>query len=256
MNPNLIEIATTRATLRERDECMPCLMRRTAGLTRHQAEMVSGAADRLSWGVVMRPLFIVAVVSTLYCSGPAFAQVGMGTTMPPLSTTSPLGSDPGTPIAGTGIPMGSSLPSAPVVSSLPSSPTGAGGMACSTLGTPPAAMYGSPSSYDGGGVTLNGTVAPATASPAPVTSATHAASGISATSGLSAMSGMTATAGSSGMCGSGSSIVASSSAPTPASSTTPGSRAGIPLDSTEIGNLGVSTWAAVPAPSASTSTTP
>ena len=199
----------------------------------------------------MKPLFIVAVVSICFCGGPAFAQMGMGTTLPPLNITSPLGSDPGTPIAGTGIPMGPALSSAPVVSSLPSYPTGAGNTACSTLGTPPAAMYGSPSSYDGGGVTLNGTAPPATASPAPATSAIRAASRISATSGVSAISGMTTTAGLSGMCGSGSSTVASSSSPTSASSTTPGARSGIPLDSTEIGNLGVTSWAAVPTPSVS-----
>ena len=199
----------------------------------------------------MRPLFIVAVVSICFCGGPAFAQMGMGTTLPPLNTTSPLGSNPGTPIAGTGIPMGPALSSASVVSSLPSYPTGAGNTACSTLGTPPAAMYGSPSSYDGGGVTLNGTAPPATASPAPATSAIRSASRISATSGVSAISGMTTTAGLSGMCGSGSSTVASSSSPTSAAPSTPGARSGIPLDSTEIGNLGVTSWAAVPAPSVS-----
>lgn len=199
----------------------------------------------------MRPLFVIAMVSAACCCGPVFAQAGMGTIMPPLSATSPLGTNPGTPVAGTGIPMGPALQSAPIVSSLPTYPAGAGGTACSTLGSPPTAMYGSPSSYDGGGVTLNGASPPATASMAATTSVTQAASGTSATSGLSTSSGMAATAGSSGMCGSGSSSVASSSTSTPTSSTTASARAGIPLDSTEIGNLGVSTWAAVPAPSSS-----
>jgi len=196
----------------------------------------------------MRRLFIIAVVSTSYCCSPAFAQVGMGTTMPPLSATSPLGTNPGTPIAGTGIPMGASLPSAPVVSSLPNYPTGASSTTCSTLGTSPTATFGSPSSYDGGGVTLNGTAPPATAS---MTSAVQAtmSPGISATSGLSSTSGTATTAGLSGMCGSGATSVASSSAPTSASSATPSARAGIPLDSTEIANRGVGAWAAVPAPS-------
>ena len=215
------------------------------GLARYQAETISGAADLLIRGVLMRPLFIIAVVSTCYCSGPAFAQMGMGTTMPPLSPTSPLGSNPGTPIAGTGIPMGASMSTSPVVSSLPSYPTGANSTACATLGTPSTAMYGSPSSYDGGGVTLNGTSSPATASMAPTTPGTML-SGISATSGLSATSGMTTTAGLSGMCGSGATSVASSSASTSTSSATPSARAGIPLDSTEINNLGVSSWATVP----------
>jgi len=203
----------------------------------------------------MRPLLIIAVLSASCYGSAVFAQVGMGTTMPPLGVTSPLGSDPGTPVAGTGIPMGAAVPSSPVVSSLPSYPTGAGGTACSTLGTPTTAMYGSPSSYDGGGVTLNGTAPPATASTMATASGTGAAStmpsGISATSGLSTTSGMTTTAGLSGMCGSGATSVASSSASTSTSSATPSTRAGIPLDSTEINNLGVSSWAAVPTTSVS-----
>jgi hypothetical protein len=205
----------------------------------------------------MRLLFIATLVSASYCCGPVFAQAGMGMSTPSLSATSPLGSDPGTPVGGTGIPMGAAVPSSPVVSSVPSYPTGASSTACSTLGTPPAAMYGSPSSYDGGGVTLNGTAPPATASAmATPTSATKAgsgmSSGISATSGLSVTSGMATTAGLSGMCGSGSSGVASSSTPTSTSPTTTSARAGIPLDSTEIGNLGVSSSAAVPTTSPST----
>lgn len=204
----------------------------------------------------MRPLLVIAVVATFLCGSLALAQVGMGTAMPPLSATSPLGSDPGTPTGGTGIPTGPAVSSSPVVSSVPGYPTGAGGTACSTLGIPPAATYGSPSSYDGGGVTLNGTASPANAS-AMATPGTGAASGASATSGSSTTSGMAATAGLSEMCGSGSSSVASSSAPTSASSATPGARAGIPLDSTEIGSPGVSSWAGVPITNASpTATTP
>ena len=195
----------------------------------------------------MRPFFIIVLVSTFYNCGPVFAQAGMGSTLPPLGATSPLGTDPGTPIGGAGIPMGPSLAPAPVVSSVPY-PTSAGAAACSTLGMPPAAMSGSSSSYDGGGVTLNGAAPPATAAPVPTASGTRPATGISATSGLSATSGMTATAGLSGMCGSGSSTAAASSILTSASST-PGARSGVPLDSTEINNLGVSTWAAVPPPS-------
>lgn len=200
----------------------------------------------------MRPLLTVAVVSAFYCCGPVFAQVGMGTIMPPLGATSPLGSDPGTPVAGTGIPMGPSIPSSPVVSSLPSYPTGAGSTECATLGTPPAAAYGSPSSYDGGGVTLNGTTSPATAAALSGNGvASPMSSKTSATSGLSTISGMASTAGLSGLCGAGASNVASSLAPTSAASTTPSTRAGIPLDSTEINNRGVSSWAAMPTTSVS-----
>ena len=199
----------------------------------------------------MRPLLIIAVVAASYCCSPAFAQDGMGTTMPPLSATSPLGTDPGTPVAGTGIPMGAAVPPSPVVSALPNYPTGANSTTCSTLGTPSTQMFGSPSSYDGGGVTLSGAVTPATASTmATATSTTNAASGVSATSGLSMTSGMATTAGLSGMCGSGSSSV-TASAPTSTSSATSSTRAGIPLDSTEISNLGVSSATSVPAPNPS-----
>src|SRR4029077_5430680 len=72
--------------------------------------------------------------------------------------------------------------------------------------------------------------------------------GMSTTSGMSATSGMLQTSGLSGMCGSGSGSMASSSTPTSTSPTTPGggARTGIPLGSTEIGSLGVSSAAAVP----------
>lgn len=92
---------------------------------------------------------------------------------------------------------------------------------CSTVGISPSTMSGSTSTYDGGGLAVGG--------------ATPAAA---ATSGMST----------SGICGSGSGSVAASSAPTPMSPTTTGGLAqtGIPLGSTEIGNLGVSS--AVPVP--------
>jgi hypothetical protein len=198
----------------------------------------------------MRPLLMIAVVSAAVSCSPVFAQGGMGTTMPPLSATTPLGTDPGTPVAGTGISMGAAVPSSAIVSALPRYPTGASSTPCSTLGTASTEMFGSPSSYDGGGVTLSGAASAATASTvATATTDTAAASGmpsgISATSGLSMTSGLATTAGLSGMCGSGSTGVATS-APTSTSSTTTSVRAGIPLDSTEIGNLGVSSAAAIP----------
>ena len=117
------------------------------------------------------------------------------------------------------------------------------GTLCSTLGISPSGMYGSTGTYDGGGMAM-GTTAPATA----VTSGISTSSGIWSTSGMSTTSGMLETSGMTGMCGSGSSSVASSSTPTSTSPTTPGgvARTGIPLGSTEIGNLGVSSAAAVP----------
>jgi hypothetical protein len=202
----------------------------------------------------MRQFFIIAIILASYCGSPVFAQGGMGTTMPPLSATTPLGTDPGTPVAGNGISMGAAVPSSAIVSALPRYPTGASSTACSTLGTASTEMFGSPSSYDGGGVTLSGAATAATASTvATATTDTAAASGmpsgISATSGLSMTSGLATTAGLSGMCGSGSTGIATS-APTSTSSTTTSVRAGIPLDSTEIGNLGVSSAAAIPTASA------
>src|SRR5258707_11171985 len=114
---------------------------------------------------------------------------------------------------------------------------------CSTLGTSPSGMFGSAASFDGGGTAV-GAATPATAA----TSGGTAMSGTSMSSGISTTSGMLDTTGLSGMCGSGSSSVASSSTPTSTSPTTPGggARTGIPLGSFEIGNLGVSSAAAVP----------
>src|SRR5216683_2733772 len=123
------------------------------------------------------------------------------------------------------------------------------GTTCSTLGTAPSSMFGSTASFDGGGMAA-GAAAPATAatSGTMATSGMSTSSGISATSGMSTTSGMLQTSGMSGMCGSGSSSIASSSTPTSTSPTTPGggARTGIPLGSFEIGNLGVSSAAAVP----------
>jgi hypothetical protein len=70
--------------------------------------------------------------------------------------------------------------------------------------------------------------------------------GASTTTGIPPTSALIDTSGMSGMCGSGAANLAMSSTPT--SPTTPGGlpRTGIPLGSTEISNLGVSSAAAVP----------
>jgi hypothetical protein len=68
---------------------------------------------------------------------------------------------------------------------------------------------------------------------------------------VSTSSGMVETSGLTGMCGSGSTSVTASSNPTstsPATSSS-GARAGIPLGSYQIGNLGVSAAQVVPTPS-------
>jgi hypothetical protein len=195
----------------------------------------------------MRPLLIVAAACSLLCCSPALAQVG--TAMPSLGITSSLGTDPSSPVGPNGLPPPGALPG---VSPVPNGVTGtitvpniSSGMACSTVGISPSGLYGASATYDGGGMATGTTGA---------TSGTMASSGIStssaisATSGVSTPSAMLDTSGLSGMCGSGSSSIASSSTPTSTSSSTPvgGARAGIPLGSMEINNLGVSSAPAVP----------
>jgi hypothetical protein len=191
-----------------------------------------------------RRLSLVAVVipAVFLCSA-AMAQVsGMASPTPTIGATSPFGMGMDSAVSPTGIPLGSTEIASPGVSPAPAGVTGtismpSSGATCSTIGAAPSEMYGSTATYDGGGMTM-GTATPATG----------ANLGTMATSGTSTSSGMLDTAGLSGMCGSGSSSVASSSAPTSTTPTTAGgaARTGIPLGSTEIGNLGVSSAAAVP----------
>ena len=194
--------------------------------------------DRLiSLESFMKPFLIIVTAWPLLC-GPALAQVGMITDTPALGLTSPLGGGPGVPVGATGIPMGSTEITSAGVSPLPSSSI-ANGTACSTVGTSPSGMFGSIATFDGGGTT----------------STTMAMSGTPATSETSTSSGTLDTSGLSGMCGSGSSSTAASSTPTSTSPIAPGgvARTGIPMGSTEIGNLGVSSAAAVPTLSVSAS---
>ena len=213
---------------------------------------------RCDWRCFMRPLLIIATVGPMLYFSPGFAQVG--TTMPSLGATSSLGADPSAPVGMNGLAPGASTPVSPVPNgvtgtvTVPSTSSGAG--ACSTLATSPTGTFGSPATYDGGGMAMaTGTTTPATAG----TTGGAAPSGIStstaiaATSGETTSSGMPETSGLTGMCGSGSSGITASSNPTSTSSTTSSSsaRAGIPLGSYEIGNLGVSAATAVPTPSVS-----
>jgi hypothetical protein len=194
----------------------------------------------------MRPLLIVATVGSILYFSPAFAQVG--TTMPPLGVTSSLGTDPSAPVGTNGLAPGASTSVTPVPNgvtgtiAVPSTSSGAG--ACSTLATSPMGTFGSPATYDGGGMTTGTTPAAPSGS-----SGISSSTAISATSGLSTSSGMPETSGLTGMCGSGSSSITASSSPTSSATTSGGTRAGIPLASYEIGNLGVS--AAVPVPASS-----
>ena len=198
------------------------------------------------------------VMTSLLCCGPAFAQVG--TAMPPLGLTSSLGTDPSAAVGTNGLRPGLSTPVNPVPNGItgtiavPSTSSGAG--ACSTVATSPMGTFGSPATYDGGGMAM------ATGAATPATSGMTAgvaqpgissSTAIAATSGESTSSGMVETSGLAGMCGSGSSSITASSNPTSTSPATSSSaaHAGIPLGSYQIGNLGVSAAQMVPAPSVS-----
>ena len=180
----------------------------------------------------MKRFLIITTASALLC-GPAFAQQAAVMPTPSLSATSPLGMVPSAPVGGTGIPFGATEIASPGVSPAPLPSTGIiGSTACSTIGTAPSAMFGSAATFDGGGMPV-GTITP---------QSTMAMS----SSGIPPTSTLIDTSGSQSMCGAGAGNVAASSTPT--SPTTPGGvpRTGIPMGSTEIGNLGVSSAAAVP----------
>jgi hypothetical protein len=194
----------------------------------------------------MRISLIAAILPTLLVCNVAMAQVsGMASPTPTMGATSPLGMGTGSAVSPTGIPLGSTEIASPGVSPAPGDATGTIAMpssstTCSTIGIPPSSTFGSTTSFDGGGMAI-GSGTPSAMSPSAMSM-----SGTSATSGMSTTSGIPETSGLSGMCGSGSSSVASSSTAT--SPTTPGgaARTGIPLGSTEIGSLGVSSAAPVP----------
>ncbi|WP_426440985.1 hypothetical protein [Bradyrhizobium genosp. P] len=189
----------------------------------------------------------IAICVALATSGVASAQVtGMAVPTPTVTATSPLTSVTGSPVSPEGIGLGATELPSPGISPAPAT-TGSiavpsAGTACTSLGTSPAGMYGSSSTYDGGGMSAD------SSSGMSATSGMSMTSGMAQSSGTTASSGMLDTAGMSGMCGSGSSSIAASSSPTSTSPTAPGAgaRTGIPLGSTEISNLGVSSDALVP----------
>ncbi|KRR15308.1 hypothetical protein CQ12_16100 [Bradyrhizobium jicamae] len=182
----------------------------------------------------MKRFLMITAATALLC-GEAFAQQAAVMPTPSLASTSPLGMVPSAPVGGTGIPFGATEIASPGVSPMPIAATGTiGSTACSTIGTAPSTMFGSAATFDGGGVAV-GTVTPqSTMSTMP------------SSSGIPPTSALIDTSGTSAMCGAGSSNLAASSTPT--SPTTPGGipRTGIPMGSTEIANLGVSSAAVVP----------
>ena len=182
----------------------------------------------------MKRFLMITTASALLCSQ-AFAQQAAVMPTPSLSATSPLGMVPSAPVGGTGIPFGATEITSPGVSPAPLPSTGIiGSTVCSTIGTAPSTMFGSAASFDGGGMPV-GTVTPQSAMATPAMS-----------SGIPPTSALIDTSGTQSMCGAGSGNLAASSTPT--APTTPGGvpRTGIPMGSTEIGNLGVSSAAAVP----------
>jgi hypothetical protein len=217
----------------------------------------------------MRFSLIGAVLPALVFCSVAMAQVdglfdGTVTPTPLVGATSPLG----IVASPTGIPLGSTEITSPGVSPLPAGvtgtitvPTTTTSTACPTVATPPAEMFGSTASFDGGGMSA-GTAAPATAvnSGAAAMSGTATGTFTSLTASVtsempvtSGSSGVLDTSGMSGMCGAGSSSVAASSSPTSTTPTTPGggTQTGIPFGAYEIGNLGVGSTPPVPLPSVS-----
>jgi hypothetical protein len=165
----------------------------------------------------MRRLSMTVAIVMLGCST-ALAQVG-GT--PGIAATSPLGmsggSQPGTSVGPTGIPLGATELTSPGISPMLTDPTGMMASGCLGGGTASSGISGGISgitTYDGGGLAVGGGMGAAPCAGASTTSPTG--------STLSASPGVAA-------------------------------RTGIPLGSFEIGNAGVSPLITVPSPTISSS---
>jgi hypothetical protein len=174
----------------------------------------------------MKRLGIATVVATLLsCNSafsPAFSQVGgMGSPMPGIAATSPLGMVPGVSVPPTGIPLGATELASPGLSPLTDGTAGITGVGttCLAIGGPSSGISGV-STYDGGGMGL----------------------------GMA-----TSLPGSGVICGVSPSGSASSTAAMSSMASGNVARTGIPFGSVEIGNAGVSPLVVVPTPSASPS---
>jgi hypothetical protein len=175
----------------------------------------------------MKRLSTAMVVATLLsCNStfsPAFAQAGgMGSPMPGIGATSPLGMIPGASVPPTGIPLGATELASPGLSPVISGTAGMAGYGttCSAAGNPASETSGT-STYDGGGMAL----------------------------GMGASLPGSGTICGASPSGSGSSTAAMS--PTASGNV---ARPGVPLGSVEIGNAGISPLVIVPTPGASPST--
>ena len=164
----------------------------------------------------MRPALIASMLAVLLGCDPAVAQ--MGSAVPGIATTSPLGTTPGTPVPPTGDLMGATeLPSAGL-SPVPTASIGitGNGVACPAPASSSSGMSGSVSTYDGGGMTMG--------MPLPGSMA------------------------SSGTCDTSSTGGAAPSSAVSTSSPGGGSAAGIPMGSVEISNGGLSPVPVSPLP--------
>src|ERR1700733_702355 len=159
-----------------------------------------------------------AALSLLFDNAAFAAQTGMTMATPSLGATSSFGMVPSESVGPNGLPLGAS----PGVGTVPDGLTGtvtvpsaSSGAACSTVATSPEGTFGSPTTYDGGGMTGAAPTPSATTampgSPSMSSTGKSRSSAISATSGISETSGTLATSGLTGMCGSGASSIAASS---------------------------------------------
>jgi hypothetical protein len=168
----------------------------------------------------MKRFWTIAAITMLGCST-ALAHVGgMSVPTPGIAATSPLGmpggSQPGTSVGPTGIPLGATELAAPGISSMLSDPTAMASGCLAGGGGISGGISGS-STYDGGGLAAGG------------------------------MGTGTAP------CAGASAGTASPSGSAPSASPGGASRTGIPLGSFEIGNAGVSPLITVPSPTISSS---
>jgi hypothetical protein len=163
----------------------------------------------------MRRALIAMIVVAPFGCNLALAQTdGMGSPLPGIGATTPLGMTPGSSVPPVGIPMGATELASPGLSPAFTSAVGmtGTGTTCSAMGNASAENSGSSTDYDGGGMAM-GTGTPLPGSAPNSGTCSTSASGSSAASSSAAMS---------------------SSSPSGVS------RTGIPLDSVEIGNGGLS----------------
>src|ERR1700721_937405 len=105
------------------------------------------------------------VASSLSCHDAAYAQAGLTTATPSPGITSSFGMVPGESVGPNGLPLNASSGLGTVPNGLRGTitvPSASSGAACSTVATSPEGTFGSPTTYDGGGM-AGGTTAPAPA---------------------------------------------------------------------------------------------